>query len=156
MRGVRTHVLVWLFACLAVGGGAAAAPAATSPPSAEWSRPDATLQLSEGRISTGLAYMWGRGRLNFQDRHHDFQISGAPVASVNARRLSATGQVYHLTRLSDFSGKYVALECTQVPSSECDAEQFRNEHGVVILLQVGTTGAQRGRVAGDVRIHLNE
>lgn len=155
-RGARIVALVSAVIAIAVAAAAAADSAVVRVPPVSEDRPDATLRLSEGRISTGVAYMWGRGRLSFQDRRHDFRISGAPVADVDVPSLSATGKVYNLARLSDFSGKYVAVDSTMVPAGNGDEMAIRNEHGVVIMLRVATAGLQRGRAAGGVNIQLNE
>jgi hypothetical protein len=155
-HGMPTYVLMVAVACAAMGGGASAMPAADAVSPAEVARPDATLRLSEGRLSTGLAYMWGRGRLSFQDQRHEFRISGPPVADVQALNLSATGKVYHLARLSDFSGSYVAVDAASVPAAESDAVPLKNEHGVVIMLRVAAAGTQPGRAAGAVHIQLSE
>ena len=158
MSGRAVGILVRVAAVFGMGIGAAAAadPAQSRAPPVAEGRPDATLQLSEGRISTGVAYMWGRGRLSFEDRRHDFRISGPPVAAVDAASLIATGKVYHLARLADFSGKYVAVDAANAPPGDRDALPIRNEHGVVIVLRVATAGPQRDRAAGGVHIQLNE
>ncbi len=156
MSGRGARIVALVSAAVFFAAAAAADPAEGRAPPVNEDRPDATLRLSEGRISTGIGYMWGRGRLSFQDRRHDFRISGAPVADVDVPSLSATGKVYYLARLSDFSGKYVAVESTMVPAGDGDAMAIRNEHGVVIMLRVDTAGLRRGRTAGDVRIQLNE
>jgi hypothetical protein len=156
VRGMRAYVPMLVVACAALGGGASAAPSADAVSPAEVARPDATLRLSEGRLSTGLAYMWGRGRLSFQDRRHEFRISGAPVADVQALNLSATGNVYHLARLADFSGRYVAVDGVNVPAAERDTVPMRNEHGVVIMLRVAAAGPQPARAAGGVHIQLSD
>ena len=155
-RGARIVALASAAVLIAVAAAAAADPAEGRAPPANEDRPDATLRLSEGRISTGIGYMWGRGRLSFQDRRHDFRISGAPVAEADVPSLSATGKVYYLDRLSDFSGKYVAVDGTMLPAGDGDAMAIRNEHGVVIVLRVDTAGIRRGRAAGGVHIQLNE
>lgn len=153
---MRTLTLIGSLIIGAVCGVVSATPTPSSPSLAVEDRPDGTLRLSEGRISTGVVYMWGRGTLTFQDRRHDFRISGPPVADVAALTLSATGRVYHLTRLSDFSGRYVAVDSAAVPAGATDIVPIRNEHGVVIMLHVAAAGIQRARAAGGVSIQLKE
>jgi hypothetical protein len=153
---MRIYGLISALACVALGGSASATPAGDVAPAAFEVRPDATLRFSEGSLSTGLGYMWGRGRLTFYGSHHDFNISGAPVAGVKAPSLTATGKVYHLTRLSDFSGKYTAVDMASAAAGDNDGVPMRNEHGVVIVVRVASAVPQESRAAGNVHIQLKE
>jgi hypothetical protein len=153
---MRNYGVISAFLCVALGGVAMARPAGGAAPEVFEVRPDATLRFSEGRLSTGLGYMWGRGRLTFYGSHHDFSISGAPVADVKAPNLTATGKVYYLTRLSDFSGKYTAVDMASRAAGDNDGVPMRNEHGVVIMLRVVSAVPQESRAAGSVHIQLKE
>lgn len=140
-----------------LGGGAVAAAAERAAPQPiDGARPDATLELSEGRLATGLDYMWGRGQLRFHAGHHAFHISGAPVADVGSPTLSAIGKVYHLTQLSDFSGTYSALNPVTAADRGDAAVPMRNEHGVLLILHVAAATPPGIRTPGSVRIQLNE
>jgi hypothetical protein len=153
---MRNRNAISALASVALGVGASAALAERSPPPTLEFQPDATLRLSEGRLSTGLAYMWGSGRLTFHDRHHDFNISGAPVAMVSAPSLSATGKVYHLTRLSDFAGTYTAADRPSATAGDEAGVPMKNEHGVLIMLRVATAGSRESHATGSVHIQLKE
>jgi hypothetical protein len=50
----------------------------------------------------------GKGTLYYQGRHH-FTISGVGLGGSGAQKISATGKVFDLNRLSDFSGTYHAV-----------------------------------------------
>jgi len=153
---MRIYKLLAALSIAALSVSAGMVEAGPSACSACESAPDATLRLSEGRLTTGIKYMWGRGSLKFRDGRHEFHLSGAPVADVGTPNLSATGKVYHLRQLSDFSGTYVAVD----PSREADGDgatvPLRNEHGVLILLNVEAAAQQGSRTSGSVRIQLND
>jgi hypothetical protein len=153
---MRTRKAIWALAAVALGVAASTALAERSPSLTFEAQPDATLRLSEGRLSTGLSYMWGSGRLTFRDRHHDFNISGAPLAVVNAPSLSATGKVYHLTQLSDFAGTYTAADVPSATAGDEAGVPLKNEHGVLIMLRVAIAGSREARASGSVHIQLKE
>ena len=149
--------LVALIFAFTLAGGSPASGAAEAPEvPVHGAPPDATLRLNEGRLSTGVDYMWGRGQLKFGARHLAFHISGTPVAAVDAPTLSATGEVYHLTRLSDFSGTYSVMNLAAMTDGGSAALPMRNEHGVLLVLHVAAATPQGGRPSGSVRIQLNE
>ena len=118
--------------------------------------PDATLMLNEGRLSTGVNYMWGRGQLKFRAGQHAVHISGAPVAVAGSLTLSAIGEVYCLTQLSDFSGTYSAVKAATPANSAGAAVSIRNEHGVLLVLRVAATTPPASHTSGNIRIQLSE
>src|SRR2546430_14885505 len=75
---------------------------------AEVERPDATLTWHMVSIADGVGYSWGAGVLTFQGKAYPFRVEELSVGDIGISRAEATGNVYHLTKLEDFSGDYAA------------------------------------------------
>ncbi len=111
-------------------------------------QPDGTLQLDAGAIAAGIGFVWGHGTLNYQNVERPFSISGVSVVDVGAASISATGDVYHLTNIKDFEGKYVAWSAGLTVGGGGSATYLKNDHGVVIKL-VATTAGLRFHLSGN-------
>src|SRR4029453_15776880 len=81
----------------------------------------------------------GKGTLYYQGRHH-FTISGAGVGGSGAQKFSATGKVYNLNNLSQFSGTYhgIARGLTLIEGQM--HAKLTNQNGVVMYLAGETEG----------------
>jgi len=108
--------------------------------SAEEKPPDATLTLTTVSIADGVGYSWGAGVLTFQGKEYPFRVEEISVGEIGISRAKATGNVYHLTKLEDFSGHYVAASASAAIADGHGVAIMRNENGVVIAL----TGIDQG------------
>jgi hypothetical protein len=108
---------------------------------------DGSVELSGGHVAAGVGYTWGDGSLTFKNRKHDFSISGLSIVDVGASSYSASGSVYHLNKLSDFDGNYVALSAGAAIGGGGNAVYLQNQNGVVIKV-VGTEVGLRFNLAG--------
>src|SRR5215813_11901652 len=68
--------------------------------------PSATVRIREWSAAYYAQAETGKGILFYNGGRHHFTISGGGVGGSGAQRVSATGKVYNLNRLSDFSGTY--------------------------------------------------
>jgi hypothetical protein len=111
-------------------------------------QPDGTVTFSGGSVAAGIGFVWGHGDLNFGGESHPFKLSGLSVVDVGAANISASGQVYNLKKLADFSGNYVAVSAGLTVAGGGSAAYLKNEHGVVIKLESTTVGL-RFNLSGD-------
>jgi hypothetical protein len=102
--------------------------------SAEAQPPDATLTWTMVSMADGVGYGWGEGMLTFQGRVYRFRIGDLAVGEMGVSKAEATGHVYHLTRIEDFSGEYVAAGASAAIGGGHGIATMRNQHGVVIDL----------------------
>ena len=109
---------------------------------------DATLTLEGGSVAAGIGYVWGHGTLTYQGVAHKFSISGVSVVDVGAAKISATGDVSHLGKLSDFSGVYTAWSAGATFGGGGSAVYMKNEQGVIIKL-ISTTQGLRFNLSGN-------
>jgi hypothetical protein len=102
--------------------------------SAEAQPPDATLTWATVSIADGVGYSWGEGVLTFQGQAYPFRIEELSVGDMGISKAEATGHVYHLTKIEDFSGDYVAASASAAIAGGSGIATMRNQHGVVIDL----------------------
>jgi outer membrane immunogenic protein len=107
---------------------------------AEVERPDATLTWHMVSMADGVGYSWGAGVLTFQGKEYPFRVEELSVGDIGISRAEATGNVYHLTKLEDFSGDYAAASTSAAIARGSGVATMRNRHGVVINL----TGIDQG------------
>jgi hypothetical protein len=117
-------------------------------------QPDATLTLKGGSVAAGVGYVWGHGDLTYGGESQAFKISGLSVVDVGAASISASGQVYNLKKLADFSGNYVAVSAGATVAGGGSAAYMKNEHGVIIKLVATTVGLRFNLSADGVKVTL--
>jgi hypothetical protein len=107
---------------------------------AQEEKPDATLKLSEGQVSAGIGWSWGKGVLTYKGKSHSFKVDGLSVGDVGITEANAVGKVYHLKKLSDFNGNYAAAAAEGTIGGGAGVSTMKNQNGVVINLQSTTQG----------------
>jgi hypothetical protein len=117
-------------------------------------QPDGTVSLTGGSVAAGIGYVWGHGRLSYRDKAHKFTISGVSIVDAGAANISATGHVYNLKNLADFSGNYVEVTAGITVAGGVSAAYLKNEHGVVIKLEATTAGLRFNLSANGVNVKL--
>jgi hypothetical protein len=115
---------------------------------------DATLKLSEGSVAVGVGWSWGKGELTFKGKTHHFKVDGLSVAEVGVTKAQATGNVYNLKKLEDFSGVYAAAGAEGTVGKGAGVSSLRNDHGVVINLKSTTKGANLKLAAEGIKVTL--
>jgi hypothetical protein len=153
---MRKVVIASLLAATLLGGAVYAADGDSSPPVADDAKSDASLTLKGGSVAAGIGFTWGHGELKFHDEAHPFTIRGVSVVDVGATDYTASGHVYHLKRLSDFAGNYVATSAGATLAGGATATYLKNEHGVVIKLIATDVGLKFNLSADGVHVTLKK
>lgn len=111
-------------------------------------------QIQVAFIGSGAV---GGGTLEFEGKPYKFSVKGLGVGGFGASRLSATGEVYGLKKLEDFSGPYAELR-TGWAIGDFGKGRFwlRNANGVYLKIEGKRQGAQLGVGAEAVLITLDE
>ena len=138
MHAVTVASLVLMLSCL----------------SAAAQQPDATLKVHTASIAVGVGYSWGGGIITFQGKEYPCRIDGLAVGEVGISSADAIGNVYHLTKIEDFSGTYMAVSTGAVLAGGGDIATMRNQHGVVIDLTDTSQGAKIMLAVQGVKITL--
>jgi len=150
------RMLVSLAACTLLSAAAYADDSESSAPVTADARPDGTLSLKGGSVAAGIGYTWGHGDLEFHQGSHRFSIKGVSIVDVGAANFSASGQVYNLKRLADFSGNYVAAGAGITIAGGGTALYLKNEHGVIVKLVATDVGLKFTLSADGVHVSLKK
>jgi hypothetical protein len=113
------------------------------------SKPVGTIRFKEGSVAVGVGYSWGHGVLTYKGRQYPFKITGLTAGELGGEKIHARGSVYHLKKLSDFSGTYTSAGAGATAAGGFDVEAMRNSNGVEIKIVSTTKGADiRAAVEG--------
>ena len=109
----------------------------TTPPSAP---PSATVEIREWSAAYYGSAAVGKGTLYYNGQRHHFTISGLGAGGAGAQKVSATGKVYNLNRLSDFPGTYQGISRGLTLIEGKMHAKLTNGNGVVMYLAGETEG----------------
>ena len=119
-------------------------------------KPDATIKLSGGSVAVGIGYSWGGGTLTYKGKTYDVEVKGLSVGDVGASQVEASGNVYHLAKLSDFDGNYTAAGVGATVAGGASAAAMKNQNGVVINLVSTTQGLKFTFAAAGVDLKIKK
>ena len=104
--------------------------------------PSGKVSVESKSVAIGIGVSWGDGVLTYQGKTHKFSVNGLSVVDLGVAKVSANGEVYHLKKLSDFAGNYVAGEAGAAVGGGAGAITMKNQHGVVMKLTGTGTGVK--------------
>jgi hypothetical protein len=145
-----------LAVCTLLSAATYAGDSDSSAPVAQDVQPDATLTLKGGSVAAGIGYTWGHGELEYQNSAQRFSIKGVSVVDVGAADFSASGYVYNLKKLQDFSGNYVAAGAGITVAGGGTAVYLKNEYGVIIKFIATDVGLKFTLSADGVHVALQK
>jgi hypothetical protein len=118
--------------------------------------PSGHVSLESKSIAAGVGVSWGDGKLLYQGKEYPFSISGLSVVDVGISKVTATGDVYNLKKVSDFSGNYVAAQGGAAVGGGGGGVSMRNQHGVVMNITGTGTGVKLALGAKGVDVKLKK
>src|SRR5215475_12778003 len=102
--------------------------------------PSATVRIREWSAAYYGSAAAGKGTLYYNGQRHHFTISGLGAGGMGAQKISATGKVYNLNSLSDFSGTYQGISSGLTLIEGKMHAKLTNGNGVVMYLAGETEG----------------
>jgi hypothetical protein len=120
------------------------------------SHPDATVSLSGKSVAAGVGYSWGKGTLHYKGKSYHFSIDGLEVGAVGVASITATGNVYHLKSVDDFSGQYTAVSAGAAVGGGGGVGTMKNANGVVMNLKATTRGAKLSAAVDGIKVSLEK
>jgi hypothetical protein len=117
--------------------------------------PSATVSIREWSAAYYAQAETGKGTLYYHGRHH-FSISGGGVGGSGAQKVSATGKVYNLNRLSDFSGTYHGISRGLTLIEGKMHAKLTNQNGVTMYLSGQTEGLASSLGAQAFEVNLTD
>jgi hypothetical protein len=118
--------------------------------------PDATFRYSGGAVGVGVGGSWGQGTLHFQGKDYPFRMRGLDLVNVGASKVTASGDVYNLKNLADFSGTYAAASAGLALAGGGSGTAMKNDRGVVIRMTSTAKGVQVKFAVEGVAIELEK
>lgn len=104
--------------------------------------PDATIDLKGGAVAFVAGYSWGSGTLHFKGHNYPVKVGGLSVIDVGASKYTATGEVFHLTKVADITGTFTSAEAGATVGGGASIQAMKNSRGVVIKLKSSRAGVQ--------------
>jgi hypothetical protein len=93
-------------------------------------------------VAAGVGFSSGSGVLRFQGKRHVFKIDGLSVGNVGISSISAVGNVYNMTSVSQFPGNYGAVGAGITLAGGVAGLTMQNQNGVIINLYAVQQGVQ--------------
>ena len=118
--------------------------------------PSATVRIQEWSAAYYGSAASGKGTLYYHGRRHHFSISGAGVGGMGGQKISATGKVYNLNNLSDFSGTYRGVSRGLTLIEGKMHAKLTNGNGVVMYLAGETEGLASSMGAQAFEVSLTD
>jgi len=118
--------------------------------------PSGTITLSSKSVAIGIGVQWGDGVLKFKGKEYKFEVNGLSIIDVGVSSITATGHVYHLNNVSDFTGTYVAAEVGIALGAGGGAQIMKNQNGVTMKLTSTKAGIKFKLAPEGVKIQLKE
>ena len=102
--------------------------------------PSATVSIREWSAAYYASAATGKGTLYYNGQRHHFTISGGGLGGAGGQKISATGKVFNLHRLSDFSGTYHGISRGLTLIEGKMHAKLTNGNGVTMYLAGETEG----------------
>jgi hypothetical protein len=93
-------------------------------------------------VAVGVGVSSGSGVLRFKGQRHLFKIDGLSVGNVGVATISAVGNVYNMTNVSQFPGNYAAAGAGLTLAGGAAGLTMQNQNGVIINLYAVQQGVQ--------------
>ena len=118
--------------------------------------PSATLKITEWSAAYYASAAGGKGTLYYNGGRHHFTISGLGAGGIGGQKISATGKVYNLNRLSDFPGTYHGVSRGLTLIEGQMHAKLTNGNGVVMYLAAQTKGLASSMGAQAFEVNLTD
>jgi len=104
--------------------------------------PVGTVSIDMTSVAAGIGYSSGSGVLRYNGQRYPFKIDGLSVGNVGFASISAVGNVYSLSNISQFAGNYVAAGAGIALAGGRAGLTMKNQNGVIINLYAVQQGVE--------------
>ena len=122
----------------------------------EREKPSGSIKLSAGSVAAGVGVNWGSGTLTYHGKSYPISVTGIEVGSVGASQITASGSVYHLSKLDDFDGNYTAAGAGATVGGGGGGVVMKNQNGVTVRLGATTRGVKFTIGAAGVKMEVKK
>jgi hypothetical protein len=103
-------------------------------------KPSATFEVQAEQVRLLIGGASGKGVLTYQGKQYPFTVKGLSVGGVGVTKVDATGTVYFMNKLEDFTGTYSAVSAGATLGAGAGASQYENNKGVFLSVKSKTEG----------------
>jgi hypothetical protein len=129
----------------------------TSPTLADESKPSATVEIRQTQIAFIGSGNLGGGTLYFQGKTYPFTIGGLGIGGFGISTMTATGNVYHLSDVSQLAGAYVQGRVgVTIGTGDNGGFWLQNDAGVVMQLKARREGLALSLGGDAIYIRFND
>jgi len=104
--------------------------------------PVGSVSIDMTSVAAGIGFSSGSGVLRFKGERHLFKIDGLSVGNVGIAQISAVGNVYNMSSVSQFAGNYAAVGAGITLAGGMGGLKMQNQNGVIINLYAVQQGVQ--------------
>ena len=104
--------------------------------------PVGTVSIDMTSVAVGIGFSSGSGVLRYNGQRYIFKIDGLSVGAVGIASISAMGNVYNLSNVSQFAGSYAAAGAGIALSDGRAGLTLQNRAGVIINLYALQEGVE--------------
>ncbi len=104
--------------------------------------PVGTVSIDMTSVAVGIGFSSGSGVLRYNGERYLFKIDGLTVGGVGFASISAVGNVYNLSNVSQFAGNYAALGAGIALAGGSAGLTMQNQAGVIINLNAVQQGVE--------------
>jgi hypothetical protein len=138
-RRYMASVTSSLLALLALA--ACSQQSATGPQSVNGMLPSGTIEMHQVQAAYIASAGGGSGTLFFEGEAYPFRVGGLGIGGIGASTITAAGDVYGLTQLSQFSGAYVQGRYGFAFGTKSGGDLWlKNNNGVILHLNAKREG----------------
>jgi hypothetical protein len=101
-----------------------------------------TVSIDMTSVGVGIGFSSGSGILRFNGNSYVFKIDGLSVGAVGIASISAVGNVYNLSDVSQFAGNYAAAGAGIALAGGSAGLTLQNQAGVIINLYAVQQGVE--------------
>jgi len=109
---------------------------------AEEEQADATVEYTGGSVALAMGYGFGKGVLHYKGMDYHFIANGLSIGDIGSSAATLNGKVFHLTRIEDFPGNYLAFTAGATFGGGGTGAAMRNQNGVIVHIGGTTAGLQ--------------
>jgi hypothetical protein len=101
-----------------------------------------TVSIDMTSVALGIGFSSGSGVLRFNGERYTFKVDGLSVGAVGIASISAVGNVYNLSNVSQFAGSYAAAGAGLALAGGSAGLTLKNQSGVIINLYAVQQGVE--------------
>ncbi len=118
--------------------------------------PSGKMVIDETQVMALIGGTMGGGTLLMGDESFSFKTGGLSLGvSIDVQKIHITGNVYHLDKVKDFAGTYVAAEASATLIKGVGGLWLENKHGVILHLTSSNQGLALSLAAGGLKITMD-